>query len=205
MDCSTPGLPVYHQLLEFTQTHVHWVGDAIQPFHPLSSPFSPAFNLSQYQGLFKWVSSSHQVAKLWVSASTSVLPVKTQDWSPLGWTGWISLQSKGLSRVFSNTTVQKHQFFGAQLSLCNNLNTHKKMNYRENFCVSSARTEHKHLTEPAVEITSFHSAQDSQPPSNPLLFQSVYYFKVLLMTFCTLNCKHQPGNYYPWIHSAKSS
>ena len=63
MNCSTPGLPVHHQLLEFTQTHVHWVGDAIQPSHPLSSP-SPALNLSQHQGLFKWVSSSHQVAKV---------------------------------------------------------------------------------------------------------------------------------------------
>ena len=64
MDCSTPGLPVHHQLLEFTQTHVHWVGDAIQPSHPLLSPSPPAFNLSQHQGLFKWVSSSHQVAKV---------------------------------------------------------------------------------------------------------------------------------------------
>ena len=63
MDCSMPGLPVHHQLLESTQTHVHWVGDAIQPSHPLSSP-SPAFNLSQYQGLFKWVCSLHQVAKV---------------------------------------------------------------------------------------------------------------------------------------------
>ena len=63
MDCSTPGLPVHHQLPESTQTHVHWVGDAIQPSHPLSSP-SHAFNLSQHQGLFKWVSSSHQVAKV---------------------------------------------------------------------------------------------------------------------------------------------
>ena len=60
---STPGLPVHHQLPEFTQTHVHWVGDAIQPSHPLSSP-SPTFNLSQHQGLFQWVSSSHQVAKV---------------------------------------------------------------------------------------------------------------------------------------------
>ena len=58
------GLPVHHQLLEFTQTHVHWVGDAIQPSHPLSSPSSPAFNLSQHHGLFKWVSSSHQVARV---------------------------------------------------------------------------------------------------------------------------------------------
>ena len=63
MDCSTPGLPVHHQLLELAQTHVHWVSDAIQPSHPLSSP-SPAFNLSQHQGLFQWVSSSHQVAKV---------------------------------------------------------------------------------------------------------------------------------------------
>ena len=65
MDHSTPGLPIHHQLLEFTQTHVHWLGNAIQPSHPLSSSLSPpAFNLSQHQGLFKWVSSSHQVAKV---------------------------------------------------------------------------------------------------------------------------------------------
>ena len=64
MNCSTPGLPVHHQLLESTQTHVHWVGDAIQPSHPLSSPSPPALNLSQHQGLFKWVSPSHQVAKV---------------------------------------------------------------------------------------------------------------------------------------------
>ena len=64
MDCSTPGLPVHHQLPEFTQTHVHWVGDAIQPSHPLLSPSPPTFNLSQHQGLFKWVSPSHQVAKV---------------------------------------------------------------------------------------------------------------------------------------------
>ena len=65
MDCSMPGLPVHHQLQEFTQTHVHRVSDAIQPSHPLSSPSPLAFNLSQHQGLFKWVSSSHQVAKYW--------------------------------------------------------------------------------------------------------------------------------------------
>ena len=64
MDCSTPGLPVHYQLLEFTQTHVHWVGDAIWPSHPLLSPSPPTFNLSQHQGLFKWVSSSHQVSKV---------------------------------------------------------------------------------------------------------------------------------------------
>ena len=116
MNCSTPGLPVHHQLPEFTQTHVHGVGDAIQPSHPLSSPFPPVSNPSQHQSLFQWVNSLHEVAKVLVSALASFLPKNTQDWSPLEWTGWMSLQSKGLSRVFSNTTVQKHQFFGSQLS-----------------------------------------------------------------------------------------
>ena len=64
MSCSTLGLPVHHQLLEFTQTHVHWVSDAIQPSHPLLSPSYPTFNLSQEQGLFQWVNSSHQVPKV---------------------------------------------------------------------------------------------------------------------------------------------
>ena len=64
MDYSTPGLPVHRSLLEFTQTHVHWISDAIQPSHPRLSPSSPAFNLFQHQGLFKWVSSSHQVSKV---------------------------------------------------------------------------------------------------------------------------------------------
>ena len=125
MNHNTPGLPVQQQLLESTQTHIHWVDDAVQPSHPLSSLFSPTFNLSQHQGLLKWVSSSHQVAKvLEFPASTSVLPMNSQDWFPLGWTGCISLQSKGLSRVFSNTTVQKHQFFGAQLSSQSNSHIH---------------------------------------------------------------------------------
>ena len=64
MDCSMPGFPVHHQLLEPTQTHVHWIGDAIHPSHPLSSPSPSTFNLSQHQGLFQWVSSLHQVAKV---------------------------------------------------------------------------------------------------------------------------------------------
>ena len=119
MDCSMPGFPVDYQFPQFAHTHVHWVGDAIQPSHPLLSPSPPTFNLSQHQGLFQWVSSSHQVAKesIGVTASASVLPMNIQDWFPLGRTGWISLQSKGLSRIFSNTTVQNHQFFSAQLSL----------------------------------------------------------------------------------------
>ena len=197
MNRSTPGPPIHHQLPEFTQTHVHRVRDAIQPSHPLSSPSPPALNLSQHQGLFQWVSSSHEVATVlefelqhqsfqwtlrsevkslrcvrlfttpWIAAcqaslsitnsqsslrftsiesvmpsshlilcrpllllppippasesfpvsqlfawggqstgvSASFLPKKSQGWSPSEWTGWISLESKGLSRVFSNTTV----------------------------------------------------------------------------------------------------
>ena len=125
MNHSTSGLPVHHQLPEFTQTYAHRVGDAIQPSHPLSPPSPPAPNPSQYQGLFQWVNSSHEVPKvLGVSASASVLPMNTQDWSPSGWTGWISLQSEGLSRVFSNTIVKKHQFFGAQLSSQSNSHVH---------------------------------------------------------------------------------
>ena len=73
MDCNTPGFPVHHQLPEFVQTHVHWLCDAIQPSHPLSSPSPPAFNLSQHQGLFQWVISSHQVGKYW-SFSFSISP-----------------------------------------------------------------------------------------------------------------------------------
>ena len=95
MDYSTLGLPVHHQLPEFTQTHVHWVGDAIQSSHSLLSPSPSALNPSQHQGLFKWVSSPHQVAKvLEFQPSASVLPMNNQDWFPLGWTSWISLLSK---------------------------------------------------------------------------------------------------------------
>ena len=121
MDCSMPGLPVHHQLPEFIQTHVHWVSDAIQPSvipfssHLQSFPALGSFQMSQF---FRSGGQSTGV-----SASVSVLPMNIQDWS-LGWAGWISLQSRGLSRVFSNTTVQKHQFFSAQLSLWSNWHIH---------------------------------------------------------------------------------
>ena len=108
MDCSKPGFPVHHQLPELTQTHVHWVSDAIQPPHPLSSPSPPALNLSQHQGLFKWVTSLHQVSKLLAFQLQHALPKNIQDWFPLRWTGWISLKSKGLSRVFSNDLALNH-------------------------------------------------------------------------------------------------
>ena len=118
MNCSTPGLPVHYKLPEFTQTHVHRVGDVIQtisssviPFSsfPQSLPASGSFPVIQF-----FASGSQSIG---VSASPSVLPMNIQDWFPLGWTGWISSESKGHSRVFSNITVQKHQFFGTQFSL----------------------------------------------------------------------------------------
>ena len=117
MDCSTAGFPVHNQLPEFTQTHLHWVGDAIQlssssiiPFFSRlqSFPASGSFQVSQF------LPSGGQ--SIGVSTSTSVLPMNIQDWFPLGCPGWISLQSKGLSRVFSNTTVQKNQYTIAKTS-----------------------------------------------------------------------------------------
>ena len=163
--CLSPTLlPVYHQLLESTQL-IHWVGDAIQPSHPLSSssppPPMPSILFFIYLKIFflfvvdfviHWnetamglhvfpipippptslstplplgLSGSFPMSQFFpsggrsigVSASISVLPMNIQDWFPLGWAGWISLLSKELSRVFFNTTIQKHQFFGTQLSL----------------------------------------------------------------------------------------
>ena len=116
MNCSTPGLPVHHQLQEFTQTHVHRVGDAIQPSHPLSSPSPPALNLSQHQGLSNESALHMRWPKYW-SFSFNISPSSEHPGLISFRTGLISLQSKGLSRVFSNTTIQKHQFFSAQLSL----------------------------------------------------------------------------------------
>ena len=126
MNRSMSGLPVHHQLLEFTQTHIHRVVDApaisfsVVPFSscPQSLSASESFPMNE---LFAWGGQS-----IGVSASASVLPMNIQDWSPLGWTDWISLQSKGLSRVFSNTKVQKHQFFGAQLSSLSNSHIHTR-------------------------------------------------------------------------------
>ena len=110
-----PGFPVLHYLLEFAQTCVHWVGDATQPSHLLPPPSPLTLNLSQHQGLFQWVGSLYQVAKVFeIQLLASVFPVNIHCWFPLGLTGLISLLSKGLSRVFSSTTVWKHQCFGTQ-------------------------------------------------------------------------------------------
>ena len=123
MDCSTPGFPVLYQLLDLPQTHVHRVSDAIQPSHPViafsclqSFPASGSFPMS-------WLFASGGQS-IGASASASVLSINIQGWFPLGLTGLISLQSKGLSRVFSSTTIQKHQFSGAQPSLWSNAYIH---------------------------------------------------------------------------------
>ena len=118
MDCSMPGSSVLHYLLEFAQIHFHWVGDAIQPSHPLLPP-SSSLNLSQHQGLFQWVGSSHQVAK--VLELHLQLPVNIQDWFSLRWTGLIPLVFKGLSRVFNSTMIWQYQFFITQPSLWSTL------------------------------------------------------------------------------------
>ena len=122
MACSKPGLPVHHQLAEFTQTHVHWVGDAIQPSHPLSSPSPPAFNLSQHQGLFKRVSSTHQVGKNW-SFSFNISP--SNEYSGLisfriDWLDLLAVQGT-LKSLFQHhnskaSILQCSAFFTVQLS-----------------------------------------------------------------------------------------
>ena len=115
MNLSMPGFPVHHQLLESTQTmSIESVMPSSQHIlcRPLllQPPVLPIIRVFPKSQLFTWGGQS-----IGVSASTSVLPMSTQDWSSLGWTGWISLPCKGFSRVFSNTTVQKHQFFGTQI------------------------------------------------------------------------------------------
>ena len=117
VDCSTPGFPVHHQLPEFTQTHVHCISDVsnhlilCRPLLLTPSIF-PSIRVFSNESVF--ASGGQNIG---VSALVSVLPMNIQDCFHLGLIGWISLQIKGLSRVFSNTTIQKHQFFGAQLSL----------------------------------------------------------------------------------------
>ena len=124
MNCSTPGLPVHHQLPEFTQTHVHWVSDAVQPSHPLSSPSPPAPNPSQHQNLFQWVNSSHEVTKV-LRFSFSISPSK--DWSPLPgliscWMDWLDLLAvQGtlkslLQHHSSKVSIRLSAFFTVQLT-----------------------------------------------------------------------------------------
>ena len=118
--CPSPTSRVHSDLRPSSQWCHPAISSSVIPFSscPQPLPASESFPISQ---LFSWGGQS-----IGVSASTSVLPKKSQGWSPLGWTGWISLQSKGLSRVFSNTTVQKHQFFSAQLSSQSNSHIHTR-------------------------------------------------------------------------------
>ena len=122
IDCSTPGFPVLHYLLEFAQIHVHWVNDAI--YASISSSVTPfsscpqSFPESEYFLMSQFLASGGQ--RIGASASASALPMNIQDWFLLGLTGLISLQSKGLSRVFSSMTVQRYQFFSTQPSLRSN-------------------------------------------------------------------------------------
>ena len=123
-DCSAPGFPVLHYLPEFAQTHVHWLSDAIQQSHPVipSSSCLQSFSASRSFPISRLFTSGSQ--SIGAPASASVLPMNIQGWLPLGWTGLISLQSKGFLRVFSNTAVRKHQFFSAQPSLWPNSHIH---------------------------------------------------------------------------------
>ena len=117
MNCSTPGLSVHHQFPEPTQTHVHWVSDAIQPSHPLLSPSPSTFNLSQHQGLFKWVSSSHQVAKV-LEFQLQHHPSNEHPGLISFRMGWLDLLAvQGTLKSLLQHHSSKHQFFSTQLSL----------------------------------------------------------------------------------------
>ena len=127
LPCPSPTPGVYPNSCPSNQWCHPAISSSVVPFSscPQSLPASRSFPMSQ---LFSWGGQSTGV-----SASASVLPMNTQNWSPSGWTGWISLQSKGLSRVFSNTTVQKHQYFGAQLS--SHSNSHIQLPTTEGSCL----------------------------------------------------------------------
>ena len=133
-DYSMTVFPVLHYLPEFAQTHVHWDSDAIQPSHPLSPPSSLALNpiIRVFPNELIFASGSQSIG---VSASALVLPMNIQSWFPLGLTGLIFLLSRGLSRVFSSTIVQKHQFFGAQPSLWVQL-SHPSMTTRKTIALT---------------------------------------------------------------------
>ena len=123
INCSTPGLPVSHCLLEHAQVHVHCIGDAIQPSHPVTLFFCcPQSFLASGSFPMSWLFPSGGQS-IGGSASAPVLPMYIQDWFPLVLTGLISLLAKGLSRVFSNIAIRKHQFFSVQPSLGSNSHT----------------------------------------------------------------------------------
>ena len=127
MDYSMPGFPVLHYLLEFTQTYLHWVCDAIQPFHPLHPPlFLPSICPNSRIFTISWLFTSGGQS-IGVSASALVLSMNIQSWFPLGLTGLISLLSKGLSRVFSSTVIWKRRFFSTQPSLWSNSHIHERL------------------------------------------------------------------------------
>ena len=128
MNCSTPGLPVHHQLPEFTQTHIHRVSDAIQPSHPLSSPSPPASSPSQHQGLFQWVNSSHEVAMRYWSFSLSISPSNEHPGlvsSRMDWLNLLSVQGtcKSLLRlcVFGGNTQKRCCVLTASYQVAHNV------------------------------------------------------------------------------------
>ena len=123
---SMPDFPVLHYLPAFVETHAHWVSDAIQPSHPLSLPSSLALNLSQHQGLFQWVSSSYQSIRSFSFSISSSNEYSELISFRIDWFDLLAL-SMGLSRVFSSNTIQKHQFFSTQHSLCSTSHIHTRL------------------------------------------------------------------------------
>ena len=163
MDYSTLGFPVLHQLPEFPQIHVHWVNAAIEPTHPLptSSPFASIFHSIRVfsRGFWLFKSGGQSIGD---SASASDLPMNIQGWFPLGLTGLFSLQFMGLSRVFSSTIVQKHQFFSALLS--SQFNSHPYITAGKTIALTRWTFTHGHHQMPNTEIKliTFFVAEDEE-------------------------------------------
>ena len=202
MDSITPGFPVPHYLLEFAQLHVHLIGDAIQPFHPLMPSFPSALKLSQKQGLFQWCSCSHQLTKIKASAWASVLLMNIQGWFPLRLTGLISLLSKELSGVFSSTTVQRHQFFGPLPSLQSS-SPQPYMTTRKTIVLTILTFVCRVIY--LLFNTLYRSVIPFLPRSNCLLIMAVVTghndFKAKVEEIC--HCFHLFPFYLPWSNGAK--
>ena len=161
MDCSMPGLHIPHHLPRVSQDHVHYISDTIQPSQPLIPFSSSPLNLSQHQGLSQRVGSSSGDQSIGASASASVLPMSIQGWFPLRLTSLISLQSKGLSRVFSSTTVQRHQIF-----------------WHSAFFSPALTTIHDHWEDIGMNILTFISRVTS------LLFNTLSRFVIAFLPRC---------------------
>ena len=196
MDCNMPDFPVLHCLPGFAQTHVHWVNDAIQRSHPLLSLLLLLSIFPSIRVFFSESALDIKWPKYWKSASASVLPVNIQGWFPLRFTGWISFQSNGLSRVFSSSVTQSCP------TLCNPMN-HSTPGFPVHHQLPELAQTHVHLVGDAIQPS--HSLSPSYPPA--IYFPSIRVFSNE-SALCIRWTKYwsfslSPSNEYSWLISFK--